>query len=207
MKLLIVDNAEKADKGLNFNFPLIETVSKAAEYEVAHYEEVDENYVSMRKYGGIILSGVPIFYPVEVIDERATRLEWFKYISIPGLGICLGHQSIGRVFGASIIENLEAEAGPVSLQKQPLGAVDPLLANINNLAEVEALHRCSITLPGNFVQIASSPACKNQVMRHENMPLYGMQSHPERSLIGVSLLRNFVQIAHDHQKQPGSLAI
>jgi GMP synthase-like glutamine amidotransferase len=201
MKFLIVDNIE-AQHEKEFNFPLIYNVSRVSEYEIAHYTEVDEDYInSARNLGGVILSGVPTFYPVDVIDERASRLEFLKRSPVPLLGICLGHQSLGRAFGAEIIEGAEHETGNIQVLIKPDHLDNPLFEYLEKPAfEAQAMHTCSITLPKDFIPLATSETCANQVMKHEHQPLYGVQFHPERSLIGETLLRNFANIAQTHHQ-------
>jgi GMP synthase (glutamine-hydrolysing) len=207
MKLLIVDNTEKKDKSLKFNRPLIEAVSRVADYEVANYTKVDQNYIAMRQIDGVVLSGVPVFYPANVINERANRLEWLKHFSLPVLGVCLGHQSIGKVFGSSVLEDIESEFGEASIQLQPPVVPDPIFNGISghNL-EVQVLHRCAITLPANFTQLASSDKCPNQIMRHNRLPIYGIQFHPEHSPTGITLLGNFANVVATYHQESRSVS-
>jgi GMP synthase (glutamine-hydrolysing) len=194
MKLLIIDNTEADDK--QFNAALIESLDQIAPCDVVNYQQADENFIQKNKYAGVVLSGVPIFYSANIITERAARLEWLKYTSLPVLGICLGHQSMGKVFGASIRQGLEAESGPILIQTTAAGLTDPLLAQIPaSVFETSAIHRCSITLPQNFIRLGSSDVCENQIIKHRAKPLYGVQFHPEHSAIGPTFFKSFANLA------------
>jgi GMP synthase (glutamine-hydrolysing) len=197
MKILIINNTEPTDN--NFNIPLFKSIARFAEIDIIGYQTLSSHYIDQGLINGVVLSGVPLYYPAEVITDRAARLGWLKNSTVPVLGICLGHQSIAKAFGASIRQGLEAEAGPISIRISPAGLIDPLLAHIPDPNfEASAIHSCSTTLPENFVRLASSDACQNQIIKHLSKPLYGVQFHPELSQTGIALIKNFIEIA----KQP-----
>lgn len=185
MAILIVNNAEPEDAA--FNQPLIEMVSRLSDYKVVEYR----NVVLDDTVDGIILSGVPLHYEFNVVDERQPHLTWLKDITVPVLGICLGHQSIGVHYGQSILQDVEAEDDIVDLQ---VLRNDPLLQNVRGRMPVRAMHRASILVPEEFVLLARSEGCVNQIMKHRDKPIYGMQFHPELSEQSELLLANFVAI-------------
>ena len=189
-KILIIDNAEFEDG--DYNQPLLEAVSRITDCEMKNYRDVDEAIINSGQFGGLILSGVPTHYSFGSIDERAQHFAWLRTTSLPVLGICLGHQSMGVIFGSSVLQGTEAEHESTQLQIPE----DDLIFNYidGTKFDVIALHRGSITLPIDFKLLASSSTCQNQVMKHKNKLLYGFQFHPEQSSIGDVLLRNFVEI-------------
>lgn len=189
MAILIVNNAEPED--VAFNQPLIETVSRLSDYKIAEYREV----VLDNTIEGIILSGVPLHYAFETVDDRQPHLAWLKHVTVPVLGICLGHQSIGVHYGQPILQDMEAEDDMVTLQ---VLRDDPLLQNMNGQMMVRAMHRASIPVPEEFVLLARTERCANQVMKHRDKPIYGMQFHPELSEQTRRLVANFVAIVRSY---------
>jgi GMP synthase (glutamine-hydrolysing) len=189
MNLLIVDNAELEDK--KYNEPLANAVSRLADFEIINYKKLPPEEIIASKYNGVILSGVPLYYSFESIKLRLPYINWIFNTRIPVLGICLGHESIGSLFGASVIHNQEAENGTCILRKVN---DDQIFQNIPPEFNIVTQHRGSITLPKDFVLLASSKKCRNQIIKHNQRDIYGFQFHPELSVIGDILLNNFINI-------------
>ena len=137
---------------------------------------------------GIIISGVPLHYAFETVDKRQAHIRWLADTTIPVLGVCLGHQSIGSFFGVHIIRDREAEKGLRSMQ---ILRDDPIFQNMSDGFAAITLHRASIPVPDDFVSLARSEQCANQIMRHRQRPIYGMQFHPELSPASEKLIGNF----------------
>jgi GMP synthase (glutamine-hydrolysing) len=197
MKILVVNNAEPHDR--DYNAPLIDAVSSFAETDVVEYDELPDMQNSIAEYGGVILSGVPVHYDYDTIDARLPYLQWIQEVQVPILGICLGHENIGRLHGAEIIRDIEAEDG---LQPLQILNDDPLFRDIPVGAKVFASHRASISVPNSFSVLASTTTCQNQVMRHASRDIYGLQFHPELSETGIKMLGNFAKIAAAHASVP-----
>lgn len=195
MKILAVNNAEPVDAA--FNQPLIDAVSSMSNLDVifgAELPVIQEDIATT--YDAVIVSGVPRHYAFETIDPLRERLEWLRDIDMPTLGICLGHQAIGTLFGAELIRDREAELGKCTVS---VHADDPIFAGLERTFVIDALHRASISVPEDFVLLASTSECQNQIMRHTDRPIYGMQFHPELSATGIRLLKNFVQLASERK--------
>jgi GMP synthase (glutamine-hydrolysing) len=188
MKLLIINNAEPDD--IAYNMPLIQCLSRLSDVEVVNYKDVSRARIT--GYKGVVLSGVPKTYSYKTLDSRLPYLSWLKHSDLPVLGVCLGHQNIGRLYGASIIKNLEAEEG-----LKPLEVLQnsPLLEGLHSGQKIMTSHRGSVTLPEGFIQLASTSSCKNQVMKHAEKAIFSVQFHPELSANGIRLLSNFVKIS------------
>jgi GMP synthase (glutamine-hydrolysing) len=194
MKLLVVRNTEFIDKP--FDEPLLGAVEKVADFDASNYRELSPEMAA--EYGGVVLGGVPLGYGFDTIDERANRLGWLQQVDVAVLGICLGHQTIGRSFGSSIKYDVEAEKGLCLLQK--IGD-DELFKNVPPDFEALLKHRGSITLPEGFRLLASSEVCQNEAMKHAEKPIYGLQFHPEVSPARTRepIFANFARIAMRHQ--------
>lgn len=188
MEVLIVDNAPDHRE---YNQPLEDVVTQFNPCQRIDYREVAVDPAMAANFGAVILSGVPVKYDFETIKDRADNLEWVHDTNVPILGICLGHQSLGRLFGATIIST-EAEEGTRTIKAI---ADDPLFTDLPDTFDVTTYHRASVTVPKDFELLARSAQCENQVMRHRTRPVYGVQFHPELPGHGSGrlLLKNFIE--------------
>ena len=108
------------------------------------------------------------------------------------LGICAGHQLMGKLFGADLIRDQEAEDGLMSVQ---ITQADPIFEGHEKELTAEQQHNDSITLPEDFDLIATSSKCRVQAMRHKERPLYSVQWHPEKS--NPEIISNFInEVVH-----------
>lgn len=123
------------------------------------------------------------------------------------LGVCLGHQCIGYVFGARIRNAREIRHGKVSLVTHN---GENVLKGLKNPLSVVRYHSLVIddgNGNGNGNGTGSLPDClevtarsldDNEIMaiRHKNLDVYGVQFHPESILTedGLKLIRNFVDM-------------
>jgi GMP synthase (glutamine-hydrolysing) len=194
MKLLIIDNTDPADA--QFNDALIGLVSELIECDVVNYTKIPTAVEVASEYGGIILSGVPRHYSFASIHDRLSYFEWIQHTDLPVLGICLAHEAIGVLFGASILADKEAESG---MNAMTIIHDDPILRNVSSSFEAYTLHRASITVPDTFELLVSSVKCKNEIMKHVEKTIYGFQFHPELSSDGETIFKNFIAIALEMQ--------
>jgi anthranilate synthase/aminodeoxychorismate synthase-like glutamine amidotransferase len=134
-------------------------------------------------------------------DEAGVSMEAIRIAAargIPLLGVCLGMQSMGQAFGASVVRAptlVHGEASAVSHDGEGLLAGMPegfMAARYHSLCVDPA------TLPAAFTVTATSPE-DGVVMgiRHRTLPLEGVQFHPESVLTpdGPHLLANFLRLA------------
>jgi len=119
------------------------------------------------------------------------------------LGVCLGHQCIGYVFGARIRNAREIRHGKVSLVTHN---GENVLKELKNPLSVVRYH--SLVIDDGSGSVGESfPDClevtarsldDNEIMaiRHKNMDVYGVQFHPESILTedGLKLIQNFVDM-------------
>jgi anthranilate synthase/aminodeoxychorismate synthase-like glutamine amidotransferase len=113
---------------------------------------------------------------------------------IPTLGVCLGHQCIGHVFGGAVIRAPRPVHGKVSAITHDgvglfRGLPNPLTATRYHSLIVERA-----TLPLDLDITAETPDGLIMGLRHRRYPIAGVQFHPESILtrVGKDLLRNFV---------------
>lgn len=116
---------------------------------------------------------------------------------IPILGVCLGHQSIGAAFGGTIVRSstlMHGKTSPIFHDGREIFAGLPSPFNATRYHSL-------------VVERSSFPACleitawveEGEVMglRHRELPLWGVQFHPESILTegGMTLLKNFLEIS------------
>ncbi|MGF7058151.1 para-aminobenzoate synthetase component 2 [Brassicibacter mesophilus] len=129
-------------------------------------------------------------------------VEKFKSI-IPILGICLGHQTIGQVFGGKVIKAIE----PVHGKVYPIKHTDKgVFKGLNNPLKVTRYHSLVVekeTLPDCFEITAETDDGQIMGFRHKEYMIEGVQFHPEAILteMGMELLDNFLKEAKKIKKQ------
>ena len=120
---------------------------------------------------------------------------------IPVLGVCLGHQSIGAAHGADIVRAYRLMHGKIDMIPHDNQV---LFAGLENPFQATRYHSLIIkpdTLSSDFEVAAwcEAPDGSREIMaiRHKELPLHGVQFHPESILTpqGGRLLANFLELA------------
>lgn len=113
---------------------------------------------------------------------------------IPVLGVCLGHQSIGQVFGGKVVKAQKMMHGKTSrVSHQGAGILEgvpsPFTATRYHSLVVEKL-----SFPEELEVIAQSEDGEIMALRHRELDVTGLQFHPESILTegGMQMLQNFV---------------
>ncbi|MDD5097267.1 MAG: aminodeoxychorismate/anthranilate synthase component II [Candidatus Omnitrophica bacterium] len=124
----------------------------------------------------------------EVIKEFAGKIHI--------LGVCLGHQAIGYVFGGKIVQAKKLMHGKTSKiyhNKKDIfkGIANPFLATRYHSLLVDRK-----TLPGCLEVIAETADKEIMGLKHKTLPVWGVQFHPESILTksGKQILDNFIKI-------------
>jgi anthranilate synthase/aminodeoxychorismate synthase-like glutamine amidotransferase len=116
---------------------------------------------------------------------------------IPLLGVCLGHQCIGEVFGGVVDRADRLMHGKVS----PIHHTgDGIFDGVENPFEATRYHSLIVrkdTLPDELIVTAWTDQDETMGLRHRDQPTFGVQFHPESILTrpGMQVLRNFLSIA------------
>ena len=115
---------------------------------------------------------------------------------VPTLGVCLGHQCIGHVFGAKVIVNYRMMHGKVSMIKH--NGKD-LFEGMPNPFEATRYHSLVIerqSLPECLELTAETEEGEVMGVRHRQFPIWGVQFHPESILTrnGRQILANFLKL-------------
>ncbi len=185
--LLLIDNYD------SFTYNLYQYLSElGAEVEVRRNDQVTLDEIEAMQPTQIVVSPGPCTpneagLSCKIIETFGPR--------IPLLGVCLGHQAIGQVFGGCVIRAPEPMHGKTSLmyhQEQGVfqGLPTPFEANRYHSLIVERS-----TLPDELEITASTADGLIMGLRHRHYPVEGVQFHPESIMTpaGKHLLRNFLQ--------------
>ena len=136
-------------------------------------------------------------------NEAGISMEAIRYFAgkLPILGICLGHQSIGQVFGGHIIRAGQVMHGKISQIHHANTGVFAGLKNPYNATRYHSLVIDKQNLPDCLEITAwteNPDGSMEEIMgvRHRELPIEGVQFHPESILTehGHDLLRNFLNI-------------
>ncbi len=190
--LLMIDNYD------SFTYNLVQYLGELGADVVVHRnDEITVDEIKLLKPERIMISPGPC-----TPDEAGISMQAIKTFSgeIPILGVCLGHQSIGQVFGGKIIHAKEIMHGKTSLIHHKdshvfSGLTNPYTATRYHslVIEKESLPDClEITA---WTETESGEMDEIMGVRHKTMNVEGVQFHPESILTehGHDLLKNFLQ--------------
>ena len=136
-------------------------------------------------------------------NEAGISLEVVKkyYKTIPILGVCLGHQTIGQVFGGNIVSAKKIMHGKTSLIHHHQNYIFKDLPTPYTATRYHSLVIEEETMPDCLEIIAetkSDDKSENEIMaiRHKDFHTYGVQFHPESIMSehGHQILKNFLEI-------------
>ena len=123
---------------------------------------------------------------------------------MPILGVCLGHQAIGQVYGGKVVRAPEPMHGKLSRVHHTGKSV---FRGLNNDFLATRYHSLTIdppSMPAALEVTATSDDGVIQGVMHKSHPVHGVQFHPESiaSENGHALLNNFLAISRAFAKQP-----
>lgn len=116
---------------------------------------------------------------------------------IPTLGICLGHQCIGEIYGGRVTHAKEILHGKTSLIRHN---GHPLFDRVSNPFKATRYHSLIVeesNLPEELIPIATAEDGTLMAVAHKEYPIFGLQFHPESVFtnVGMHILDNFLKIA------------
>jgi len=131
-------------------------------------------------------------------NEAGISVDAISYFAgkLPILGVCLGHQSIGQAFGGRIIRAerlMHGKTSPVFHDNRELFAGLP---NPFDATRYHSLLIERVSFPGCLEITAWTEEQEIMGLRHRELPIWGMQFHPESILTvtGMDMLRNFLEM-------------
>ena len=142
-------------------------------------------------------------------QEAGILLDAIRHFTgrIPMLGVCLGHQAIGQVFGCAIIRASRVMHGKASeVTCDGSGIFQGLEARPFKAMRYHSLCIDPETLKEPLLVTATAEDGCIMGVRHSELPIYGVQFHPESIMTpcGKRLFRNFLRIAAGAQGISGA---
>ena len=185
--LLILDNYD------SFTYNVFQLLSElGAEVEVIRNDQTTVEAIRAKKYDAIVLSPGPGIPSDAGITEQVIRELGGE---VPILGICLGHQAIGEVFGGKVVRAGEIVHGKTSpLHHNGKGLYEGIPQNVP-IGRYHSLVIDRATLP-DCLEVTSDLADGTIMgVRHKAKNIEGIQFHPESILTpdGKKMMENFLK--------------
>ncbi len=186
MKILLLDNYD------SFTYNLYHYISKLRKnVDVIRNDKINSKTIFKKKYDKIVISPGP-----GNPSQAGNCLKIVKDVhkKIPILGVCLGHQVIGQVFGGKIIRAKNLMHGKTSkIKHNKVG----LFKNIQNNFEATRYHSLIVerkSLPKNLIITAETANKTIMGLMHKDYDIHGFQFHPESisTKMGMKLIKNFI---------------
>jgi para-aminobenzoate synthetase component II len=190
--LLVIDNYD------SFTYNLVQYLGElGAEMQIFRNDEITVDGVEELSPETILISpgpGVPdgAGITLPVIERFAER--------VPILGVCLGHQAIGQHFGGNVVRGPEPVHGkPVTVKHDGKS----LFEGIEGEFQAGRYHSLVVerdSLPDSLEITAESPDGLIMGLRHRELPVEGVQFHPESILTehGQVMLANFLRFSRNN---------
>lgn len=186
--LLVIDNYD------SFTYNLVQYFGElGAEMEVHRNDQITLDEIREKAPSQICVSPGPCT-PTEAGISCDVIREFGK--DIPLFGVCLGHQSIGQVFGGDVVRAGKLMHGKTSLIHHEGKSV---FAGIESPFEATRYHSLIVkrdTLPDSLEVTAKTEDGTIMGLQHKEFPIHGVQFHPESILTasGKKILKNFLEL-------------
>ena len=187
--LLVIDNYD------SFTYNLVQYLGELGEeLVVKRNDQVTRQEVARLKPASIVISPGPGRPSDAGISNELIRTFAGR---IPILGVCLGHQCMGEVFGGDVVRARRPMHGKTSkIHHTKTG----LFAGLPDPFEATRYHSLIVkrdTLPKTLAVTAWTDEQEIMGLQHRRFPIYGVQFHPESILttVGKDILRNFLKLA------------
>ena len=186
MKILLIDNYD------SFTFNLFHYISSLnVNVDVARNDKINSKDILKKKYDKLVISPGP-----GNPDQSGNCLDIVRklYKKIPILGVCLGHQIIGQVFGCKIVQAKKLMHGKTSkIRSMNLG----ILKNLPKNFYATRYHSLIIekkSLSKELIVTAYSEDSIIMGVMHKKYNIHGVQFHPEsiKTTVGMKILKNFI---------------
>ena len=174
-------------------------------YNLAQYLGELGQSVEVRRNDAVTLAEIEALQPAALVispgpctpDEAGLSVPAVRHFAgrIPILGVCLGHQSIGRAFGGRIVRAqtlMHGKTSPIEHDGRTIfrGLPQPFSATRYHSLVIDPA-----SLPTCLEVSARCPLGTIMAVRHRELPIEGVQFHPESvlTLAGKPLLENFIE--------------
>jgi len=188
-KILVLDNYD------SFTYNLVHYIESNPKYEVEVYRNDEITLDEVDIYNTIVLSPGPgLPKDAGIMEDLISRYASSKKI----LGVCLGMQAIGEVFGGSL-ENLDKVYHGVASPITVLEEKDGLYTGLPQTFEVGRYHSWVVSkdnFPSELKITAEEEHGQIMSITHQDYQVYGVQYHPESILTehGKQLINNFLAL-------------
>ena len=189
--ILVIDNYD------SFTYNLVQRLGEidaSLDIRVFRNDQIDIESIKKLAPAKIIISPGPC-----TPKEAGISNEVLKTFAsqLPILGVCLGHQCIGHVFGGEVIRNSRIMHGKISHIHHDNKGVFKGLSNPFDATRYHSLVIKKETFTNPDFEVSAWTA-EDEIMgvRHKSWELHGVQFHPESflSIEGPKLLQNFLNI-------------
>ena len=186
MKVLLIDNYD------SFTFNLYHYISSlGVKVDVVRNDKITAKDIKKNKYNKIVISPGP-----GNPSQSGNCINILKSLhkEMPFLGVCLGHQIIGQVFGSKIIQAKKLMHGKISrIKSKKIG----ILKNLPITFEATRYHSLIIdkkTLSDSLEITAETDDGLIMGVQHKLYNIHGVQFHPEsiKTKLGMKILKNFI---------------
>ena len=186
--ILMIDNYD------SFTFNLVQYLGILGEnIKVRRNDKVSLDEIKKMAPSRIVISPGP-GRPVDAGMSKDIIRHFYK--EIPILGVCLGHQCIGEVFGAEVINSGVVIHGKTSKIYHDGKSIFTGVENPFEAARYHSLILKKDTIPSSLEVTAHTEDGIIMGVRHKNYKLEGIQFHPESFLtpVGLKILKNFIDL-------------
>ena len=187
-KIILIDNYD------SFTFNLYHYLSSLkVNVDVIRNDKITSKEILKKRYNKIVISPGP-----GNPNQSGNCLKIVKslYKNIPILGVCLGHQIIGQVFGSKIIQAKRLMHGKTS---KIMSKNKGILKNLPKIFEATRYHSLIIDKKSLSKDLEITAETKDGLImgvQHKKYKVHGVQFHPEsiKTTLGIKILKNFIKI-------------
>jgi len=186
-KILLIDNYD------SFTYNLYHYLSSLkCNVEVYRNNKITIDQIKRKKFDKIVISPGP-GYPKN--SGYCPKIVKYFAPKIPILGVCLGPQIIGQVFGSKIIHAKKLMHGKLSVIKHKNKGI---LKGLNKTFEATRYHSLIVDKKNLGKNLIITAETKNKVIMgimHKKYNVHGVQFHPEsiKTKLGIKVLKNFLK--------------
>lgn len=185
-RVIVIDNYD------SFTYNLVQYLETLqAKCEVYLNDAVDVATIASSRPDGVLLSPGP-----GTPDDAGVTLDVISKLSnaIPMLGVCLGHQSIAQAMGGDVVRAERLMHGKTSMIEHDASGIFAGLPSPFEATRYHSLIVAPDSLPSMLEVTARTDAGEIMALRHQSLPLQGVQFHPESILTtqGLKLMGNWL---------------